>query len=854
MSLIWHVRFLCDANWQIAGNFYFRAPKKSSTAAVLELLDAYLTKIRFVPSFMSKETFYLRLSISAVVDSRHQLIIVEMKGCQGSSFRGKKLVPAKSLSMWVRNQKVMTTLGVAFVSAVTLLGGYKLGWKVATERAERKAEEEARQRKLEEVQEQARSEGLRQITEQMERQEEEKQKREEEQPQESHERKKEEAAEPSQMKAEREKRQKEEEEKKATEQNKRQEEDLGKKTEERKRQELQQKKTEEEQKRKQEQETKQREEERLRVECEARSQKLTSELGELHRVAQLINAAMEGGPTRRPFPEPEKQRVTRLLQFSTEIFEEGFPVKLRPEPKPTACTEVSTWLEQIQKYKKESQQDIQAIRTYFENEIAGQLRVVVKLQFFGTEDKAPAVERTKSCVRLSSSDWLGPFYAVYPPKFTNSDVFNGASNLIGIQGFFDQILEGQSNVLFGYGHSGSGKTCSLFGGDKCGSGLLQLGLQRFFDKTPKPEITLLYAFELYGQITLSEGKPAVLASIFIHRAPKQDTNFETAMESFTCKGRRYLHPANWLSKLQPGATQNSVSLKKVEDFEAILTGIETVRKEHFRIKPTPNNPGGSSRSHLFLVFKIKGESKTGYLTVVDMAGVEDPRALFAEFFTGDNPAKIFSSLGQSNPNMQHAFTKKAKEFFETHKQATADFLKFTVHQKPAQKPAPISTHANPIYLTEIFKEGFFINETLHHLTHVLRQGKAPTEKGTQTTLFSSWEAYTPKVFWFEAGSELPREKRIEEKGKLKTHQGPKQPENAPPTKEKNTCRDAIGMVTILNFITMLGEGNSKYIMLALVPLADRAAAEQTLEYANESLLATWTLAERQDLCQRSSQT
>ena len=69
---------------------------------------------------------------------------------------------------------------------------------------------------------------------------------------------------------------------------------------------------------------------------------------------------------------------------------------------------------------------------------------------------------------------------------------------------------------------------------------------------------------------------------------------------------------------------------KLDNLINILNKLKDKRVLNGTIKPTENNPE-SSRGHLFLIFKITNKENinlNSYLSVVDMAGVENPNIIF----------------------------------------------------------------------------------------------------------------------------------------------------------------------------------------------------------------------------------
>ena len=88
------------------------------------------------------------------------------------------------------------------------------------------------------------------------------------------------------------------------------------------------------------------------------------------------------------------------------------------------------------------------------------------------------------------------------------------------------------------------------------------------------------------------------------------------------------------------------NIHDIKDLLEMSNGkITKIRKDKGFIKATPNNEF-SSRSHLFITLKITNGEKVGYLTLVDMAGIEDPMDLTYTIIPTIDPAAIFYSVDE----------------------------------------------------------------------------------------------------------------------------------------------------------------------------------------------------------------
>lgn len=153
-----------------------------------------------------------------------------------------------------------------------------------------------------------------------------------------------------------------------------------------------------------------------------------------------------------------------------------------------------------------------------------------------------------------------------------------------------QVKDGYSVIVFGYGYSGSGKSYTLLNGT---DNMLGSTLKNVLNLGGK--ISIHKIFELYGMYNFNNKKlESEIIDITNYIKKKVDLNKFSDINEF----------------------------QKILD--TMLFSINQLRTENRRIKGTPNNPE-SSRSHLFITVKTEFDNKTpGYLTIVDMAGIENP--------------------------------------------------------------------------------------------------------------------------------------------------------------------------------------------------------------------------------------
>lgn len=352
------------------------------------------------------------------------------------------------------------------------------------------------------------------------------------------------------------------------------------------------------------------------------------------------------------------------------------------------------------------------ILTNIYEDLSGAVRVYVRIKpLIGKEQKQNTVyiEKNMKKVTVDCSDvanvnkkeTYGEFYGIFNDTFSNKDMYTGIehsgdiselkidiesivekSDTVspGLYSTFKQIEDGYSIVLFGYGESGSGKTYSLIG-DKNTPGLLHYGLANLRGVS---KIRVKYLFEQYIDKfipTLNKIKGRIIN--LVNEVPQLRKYSDDEQKEF----------AEFIN--------NSVNLNdiKVENINTLTSLLETYRKNHSRIKKTPNNPV-SSRSHLYMIFEIQFDTgNVGYITIVDTAGRESPVDIYNMFIDTTQRITLKTILG------------------------------------PTGGPEVVKKHINPkmsdydptdIY--DILKEGFYINETINHLIYFFNKKNYKTTK------------------------------------------------------------------------------------------------------------------------------
>ncbi|WIA10838.1 hypothetical protein OEZ85_011004 [Tetradesmus obliquus] len=213
-------------------------------------------------------------------------------------------------------------------------------------------------------------------------------------------------------------------------------------------------------------------------------------------------------------------------------------------------------------------------------------------------------------------DLTGPkrydgFFAVYDELKTTEQLYDSDAFVR----LMTQVSTGYHVVMFGYGASGAGKTFTLLGDGAKNYGLLQLALTRIKDvKSAK----LLHAFELYAdEVVYTTNDRKAHGQVIWLTSRSSGT---MTMASMLAKG----NVTDESKQLQLGGDYTA-DPAGMASLNSDLKAIDDHRQGRQRTnQKTPNNTR-SSRSHLFLTYEVKAGGTTGYLTVVDMAGREEPR-------------------------------------------------------------------------------------------------------------------------------------------------------------------------------------------------------------------------------------
>jgi hypothetical protein len=343
------------------------------------------------------------------------------------------------------------------------------------------------------------------------------------------------------------------------------------------------------------------------------------------------------------------------------------------------------------------------ILTNIYEDLSGAIRVFVRIKpLIGNEQKMDTIlieqvdNKKQKLLTIGCVDSVkktfGEFYGIFEDTYTNLDVYTGelestkyntsktkvdlgsiSSDSVspGLYSSFSQVENGYSIVLFGYGISGSGKTLTLLG-NKGVPGVLHYGLDNLQNVS---NIKLKYLFEqYYNLVNINFNKLTGKIHNLINKVPQLKEFSKDETEIFKKEIPSYIDTNNL----------------KIEDIYSLTDIIENYRKNNNRIKTTPNNPV-SSRSHLYLVFEIEFKNgKTGYITIVDMAGKESPLDLYNTFID-TTKTKLASIMAPAPVGGEEK-------------------ISATMRQDLVDSYSPKSVF-------EILKESFYINESINHLIY-----------------------------------------------------------------------------------------------------------------------------------------
>lgn len=368
-------------------------------------------------------------------------------------------------------------------------------------------------------------------------------------------------------------------------------------------------------------------------------------------------------------------------------------------------------------------------------DLFGSVRVFVRIRPTIKELDGPDQARFDSRnVTTISMDCAGiakfpptEFFGVFGDNFTNSEIYfgNRVFNINGIEGklkedklitdiepwalykTFNQLHDGYSIVISGYGVSGAGKSGILLGYQDH-PGILHYGLRNL---EGVKNLELYHAFELYYDYVSPNDLSMHNKIILLH---DQSRTFHDDVGAFgVLKGDVKYEQVYFKQTGINGTTDVQGFIKQITD------SCRDNMKVKARIKRTPLNDN-SSRSHLFLVFKITFDTgKSGFLSLIDMAGVENAYSIYDNIFNKATTLPYllhqFDSTGQYKGDMK----RNLKTILQTDKLGITNedmiLTKGTIGKLVFNNKAKIEdTLAKNV---QILYESFSIVETLQHMKY-----------------------------------------------------------------------------------------------------------------------------------------
>ena len=367
------------------------------------------------------------------------------------------------------------------------------------------------------------------------------------------------------------------------------------------------------------------------------------------------------------------------------------------------------------KEKYNSQTDIDILKEYIKTlkeiiskilENKGKVRTFIRtfIRLKETHEKKIGYtindEKTKITTECDGKQTFGPFKHIYD-SISNEDLLKDDE----VKDIINLLEQGISTLLFSYGISGSGKSYTLFGNDKTD------GVVQYIIKTLK-----------------SKGFKINIDSIK-----------EEYVDTFVVTGEN-LDKNNPLSALS-GNINEEMNIKEEMNINKLVKDITKKRIKNKRIKETPNNKE-SSRSHLYITFKISKDGTVSYFTVIDCAGRETPKEIFDSYFsfekTGNYPG-TFYLYDIKNLNEKNTYVSKLKTVT-----GTKDEIKKYVSDNKSKLTVQLQ------YIKDLIKEGFYINESLNHLIYFInKQADNEYKFNTKTSLQTNiTDKYDPSKYFY----------------------------------------------------------------------------------------------------------
>lgn len=429
--------------------------------------------------------------------------------------------------------------------------------------------------------------------------------------------------------------------------------------------------------------------------------------------------------------------------------------------------------------------------TNLNEDILGAVRVYVRVKPLAPKEVSGGSalsDVSNKEIRLTcnnATQLYSQFYGVFGSESTNVSIYGSSAqpDVPQLHSVIDQLKAGYSVSIFAYGFSGSGKTLSLYGGGNADNkdGIVHLAISDLLRN--KAQIAVHSVFEQYMHVNNSvfnpTQKPIQIPGKIIMLLGQTPKDIPAVYVEDDTQDFKQKYPVE---------LSDVTSTQQLRNFSDAL---EAYRKTKGRIKKTMNNDQ-SSRSHLFIIFKVKmSAGVNGYLTVCDMAGRESPIDIHQAYYKDPN---------RTNPT-QSMYTTLLSG-------TTAPFV------------ASVPAADVPYYksnLQTILKEGFYINETINHMTYYFKKKMdMDTKIDIMKSLGKDGELYQTNQFFID----------------------PKQEENL---RDTRTARSQSCLtMPIFKYINSLGTGTSdyrpsKFIMLCCIAEANAKCRDtrSTLQFSQE---------------------
>jgi hypothetical protein len=321
---------------------------------------------------------------------------------------------------------------------------------------------------------------------------------------------------------------------------------------------------------------------------------------------------------------------------------------------------------------------------------------------------------TSKC-QLNSSKY-GPFFGVLPSSFNNKDIYTGCvgtsisqsgeilshqvsdyqdqkccvlSDTAGFCRVVDQLQSNYHIILLSYGHSGSGKTYTLFGNQQ-DPGLFQLSLAN----------SGASGFKVEEIKELSVG----------------DVDFRP-------NGQKYSKITRHILGKYSKKVANDYS--NVQGVIELLQQINDIRISKKNVLATPNNPF-SSRSHLFINLELYyPDGHTSKITFCDLGGRESPFELLRMFYEIPENTRDLQFASLLLPTTSIASSPYPRHVFTINDPLISWFTGTQI-----EKQAFVND-LNNVDIKLLLKQSLFINETLNHFEYFVKQNQKQSFNYTQ---------------------------------------------------------------------------------------------------------------------------